>query len=151
MHFSACICRFGDWNFSYTATLATKTFLLLPPWRVLLKRFFEPCDHFFYQSIASYSVSTQAHLLVVSRSLRSFLLVVVSSVNPGRGAAVEREPLGVLRWTWSSCSRSLLSEDQRRSSFHSPRSRRKRFESEAQRSWPLPSQAVRAPKSAAVH
>ena len=38
-----CICRFGDWNFSYTATLATKTFRLLPPWRVLLKRFFEPC------------------------------------------------------------------------------------------------------------
>ena len=37
-----CICRFGDWNFSYTATLATKTFRLLPPWRVLLKRFFEP-------------------------------------------------------------------------------------------------------------
>ena len=29
--------------FSYTATLATKTFRLLPPWRVLLKRFFEPC------------------------------------------------------------------------------------------------------------
>ena len=39
-----CICRFGDWNFSYTATLATKTFRLLPPWRVLLKRFFEPCS-----------------------------------------------------------------------------------------------------------
>ena len=38
-----CICRFGDWNFNYTATLATKTFRLLPPWRVLLKRFFEPC------------------------------------------------------------------------------------------------------------
>ena len=37
-----CICRFGDWNFNYTATLATKTFRLLPPWRVLLKRFFEP-------------------------------------------------------------------------------------------------------------
>ena len=37
-----CICRFGDWNFSYCATLATKTFRLLPPWRVLLKRFFEP-------------------------------------------------------------------------------------------------------------
>ena len=37
-----CICRFGDWNFSYTATLATKTFRLLPSWRVLLKRFFEP-------------------------------------------------------------------------------------------------------------
>ena len=39
-----CICRFGDWNFSYSATLATKTFRLLPPWRVLLKRFFEPCQ-----------------------------------------------------------------------------------------------------------
>ena len=38
-----CICRFGDWNFSYTAPLATKTFRLLPPWRVILKRFFEPC------------------------------------------------------------------------------------------------------------
>ena len=36
------ICRFGDWNFSCTATLATKTFRLLPPWRVLPKRFFEP-------------------------------------------------------------------------------------------------------------
>ena len=39
-----CICRFGDWNFSYTATLATKILRLLPPWRVLLKRFFEPCN-----------------------------------------------------------------------------------------------------------
>ena len=39
-----CICRLGDWNFSYTATLATKTFRLLPPWGVLLKRFFEPCS-----------------------------------------------------------------------------------------------------------
>ena len=43
-----CICRFGDWNFSFTATLATKTFRLLPPWRVILKRFFEPC--FFHSS-----------------------------------------------------------------------------------------------------
>ena len=41
-----CICRFGDWNFSYTATLATKTFRLLPPWRVLRKIFFEPCPQF---------------------------------------------------------------------------------------------------------
>ena len=41
-----CICRFGDWNFSYTATLATKTFRLLPLWRVLLTRFFEPWDRF---------------------------------------------------------------------------------------------------------
>ena len=40
-----CICRFGDWSFNYTATLATKTFRLLPPWRVLLKRFFEPWIH----------------------------------------------------------------------------------------------------------
>ena len=39
-----CICRFDDWNFSYTATLATKTFRSLPPWRVILKRFFEPCQ-----------------------------------------------------------------------------------------------------------
>ena len=30
-----CICRFGDWNFSFTATLATKTFRLLPPLRVV--------------------------------------------------------------------------------------------------------------------
>ena len=39
-----CICQFGNWNFSFTATLATKTFRLLPPWRVLPKRFFEPCE-----------------------------------------------------------------------------------------------------------
>ena len=37
-----CICQFGDWKFSFTATLATRNFRLLPHWRVLQKRFFEP-------------------------------------------------------------------------------------------------------------
>ena len=37
-----CFCQFGGWNFSFTATLATKTFRLLPPWQVLLKTKFPP-------------------------------------------------------------------------------------------------------------
>ena len=53
-----CICQFGDWNFSFTATLAPKTFRLLSPWWVFLKTFFEPwsllrlklLDHFFERS-----------------------------------------------------------------------------------------------------
>ena len=36
-----CICQFGDRNFSFTAT-KPRTFNLLPPWRVLLKRFLSP-------------------------------------------------------------------------------------------------------------
>ena len=72
-----CIqCQVGEWNVSFTATLATRTFRSLPPWRVLLKDTSNPETSC---SLKPISRAQQSHCSILNQS-RS----IISISNPFR-------------------------------------------------------------------